>query len=152
MNGVFNPTALLVEDDPNDVLLFQRAFSRIGKKAELLLARDAFRAERILQGDIPATARERQDGAPRLVLLDLKLPGKGGFELLAWIRDGARTRCLPVVIFSSSSEPEDIAKAYALGANSYIVKPAGFDALQETVRRICGYWLALNCIPEPEVK
>ncbi|HKP96931.1 MAG TPA: response regulator [Fibrobacteria bacterium] len=149
MNGVFKPLTLLVEDDANDILLFQRAFAKLNRVAELMVARDASRAERTLAGEGPG-----RDAVPpvlpRLILLDLKLPGKNGLELLAWIRGRKKLRRLPIVIFSSSSEPRDMDNAYALGANSYVVKPSGFDALLETVKRLCEYWLELNCIPEKE--
>jgi DNA-binding response OmpR family regulator len=149
MNGISKPPVLLVEDDANDVLLFQRAFSKLNRKCELIIARDAYRAERWLVGE--DAARENIPPAlPRLILLDLKLPGKSGLELLTWIRGRTRLRRLPVVIFSSSSEPFDMEHAYGAGANSYIVKPAGFDALLETVKRLCEYWLELNRTSDSE--
>ncbi|MDB5051015.1 MAG: response regulator with CheY-like receiver domain and winged-helix DNA-binding domain [Fibrobacteres bacterium] len=149
MNGTFKPLVLLVEDDANDVLLFQRAFSKLNRIGDLFIARDAYRAEKWLMGEDPA--RENLPTMlPRLILLDLKLPGKSGLELLAWIRGRERLRRLPVVIFSSSSEPLDMEHAYDMGANSYIVKPAGFDALLETVKRLCEYWLELNRTSDSE--
>src|SRR5690606_36158814 len=117
------PLILLVEDDANDVLLFRRAFNKSALDAALITMEGAESAERYLVEDgSPGCAHP-----PSLAILDLKLPGKSGLELLAWIRSRENLRMMPVVIFSSSGEPADVRAAYELGANSYIVKPAGSD-------------------------
>ncbi len=81
---------------------------------------------------------------PALILLDLKLPKRSGFEVLAFLRAREDTRHTPVVVLTSSNQQADIARAYALGANSYLVKPVNRDKLIEIVRSLDAYWLKLN--------
>src|SRR5262249_31740660 len=81
---------------------------------------------------------------PTIVLLDLKLPRKSGLEVLAWMRDQPSLKRLPVIMLTSSRHPLDINRAYDLGANSYLVKPVGFDALVEMVRQLDQYWFGMN--------
>lgn len=136
---------LLVEDDPNDVLLIRRAF----KKAKVLnpveVVGDGEAAVAYLSGQAPYDHR----AAPELVLLDLKLPRKSGHEVLEWIRAQPRLRYLPVVVLTSSRERIDLERAYGLGANSYLVKPPDFESLIEMVRTVDMYWMVLNEQPEP---
>jgi two-component system response regulator len=84
---------------------------------------------------------------PDLVLLDLKLPKIDGSEVLRQLRNDPRTNRLCVVVFTSSSEPADIARCYALGCNSYVIKPVTYEDYIEAVRNIAAYWLALNASP-----
>ena len=84
---------------------------------------------------------------PRLVLMDLKLPKVNGLEVLRAIKSDARTRTIPVVVLTSSSEDRDIAEAYRLGVNSYIVKPVDFKQFDEAIRQVGLYWLLLNYRP-----
>jgi len=86
----------------------------------------------------------RSDIAPRLVLLDLKMPKVGGIEVLKEIKSDAYLKRIPVVVMTSSDEECDVAKSYELGANSYVVKPVDFDALAEVTRQAGFYWLAIN--------
>jgi len=131
-------TILLVEDNPDDEALTLRALKRNNILNEVVVARDGAEALDFLLAD---------DGEPRLpevVLLDLKLPKIDGLEVLRRIRAHARTRRLPVVILTSSSEERDIVAGYDLGANSYIRKPVDFDQFMEAVRQLGLYWLVLN--------
>jgi len=86
----------------------------------------------------------RSDIAPRLVLLDLKMPKVGGIEVLKEIKSDAYLKRIPVVVMTSSDEECDVAKSYELGANSYVVKPVDFDALADVTRQAGFYWLAIN--------
>jgi CheY-like chemotaxis protein len=142
-------TLLLVEDDPDDVALFRRAMQKAGISADLQLAEDGDTAIRLLQSEAES---EPAGGPPlpRILLLDLKMPRKSGWEVLEWIRRHPALRRMPVVIFTSSRERSDILRSYELGANSYLVKPVAFDQLKEMVRAMHHYWLDLN--EEPEIR
>jgi len=145
--AVLKKSLLLIEDDPNDVALFRRAARKVDRSEEILVAEDGEAAVRILEAraeQLPAEANE----LPWMILLDLKMPRKSGLEVLQWLRGQPRLRHLPVIIFTSSRESSDIARAYELGANSYLVKPVSFDQLKEMVRVLYHYWLDLNEIPQ----
>jgi CheY-like chemotaxis protein len=135
---------LLVEDNPDDLDLALDAFRRNGQSARLRVARDGIEAIEALfgpgGGGPPAAARF----LPRLILLDLKLPRMDGLEVLRRIKSDARTRAIPVVILSSSSQERDIEASYRQGANGYIVKPVDFGSFVETVGAVCTYWLVHN--------
>ena len=134
---------LLVEDDADHVLLIQRAFAKANLVNPLRIVRDGDDAVAYLAGTGPYTDRSRHP-LPSLILLDLKLPRKSGLEVLAWLRGEPHLRLTPVVVLSSSAETTDIEKAYALGVNSYLVKPVNFGDLLEMVKSIGMYWLILN--------
>ncbi|HID74249.1 MAG TPA: response regulator [Thermoplasmata archaeon] len=138
-----NYTILLVEDDPNDVLLIKRAFRKADLANPIQVVEDGERALDYLAGKGEFADRERYPH-PVLVLLDLKLPKSSGFEVLAWIRRHPGMKRLPVIVLTSSQEISDINRAYELGANSYLVKPVNFDALLEMVRALNLYWMVLN--------
>jgi CheY-like chemotaxis protein len=137
---------LHVEDDPNDVLLVQRAFRKANLSVSLEAVNDGDGAVAYLAGEGIYADRERYP-LPALVLLDLKIPRKSGFEVLAWIRGEGGLKRLPVTILTSSKHDKDINQAYDLGANSYLVKPVGFDALVEMMKALSSYWLDLNQKP-----
>lgn len=139
-------TVLHVEDDPNDVLLLQRAFKKINPQVQIRAVSDGDKAVAYLSGG-EGYEEASANPAPNLVLLDLKMPRKSGLEVLAWIRSEGDLRRVPVLIFTSSKHDQDINRAYELGANSYLVKPVGFDALMEMVRTINHYWGSLNQMP-----
>jgi CheY-like chemotaxis protein len=86
----------------------------------------------------------RNDSGPKMILLDLKMPGIGGIEVTKEIKGNEATRRIPIVIMTSSREEKDIIDTYNLGANSYIVKPLNFESLAEVARQIGFYWLAIN--------
>ena len=139
-------TILLVEDNPDDEVLTLRALRRNNILNEVIVAHDGEEALSCLFGD-----QQHSDGAarklPEVVLMDLKLPKIDGLELLRRIRGDERTRRLPVVILTSSSEESDILAGYDLGANSYIRKPVDFSQFVEAVRQLGLYWLVLNVSP-----
>jgi CheY-like chemotaxis protein len=134
---------LLVEDDPNDVLLTELAFEEARLPNALHVVRDGQEAVAYLAGEGPYGDRRRHP-LPGLILLDLKLPRRSGFEVLAWIRGHPVLRRLPVVVLTSSREAADIDRAYGLGASSYIVKPVAHEGLLECVRTLERYWFGLN--------
>ena len=139
---------LLVEDDPNDILLIQRAFAKACLVNPLKVVRDGEEALNYLAGSGDFSDRGRFP-LPSLILLDLKLPRKSGLEILQWLRQQPALKHIPVIVLTSSKESSDVSRAYDLGANSYLVKPVGFEGLLELVKSIGMYWLILNKTPEP---
>jgi len=134
---------LLVEDNPDDVLLTERALRRNNIINTVIVAHDGQEAIDFLTGS-GAYAGQPAENLPELVLLDLKLPKVGGLEVLRAIRANELTHRLPVVVLTSSAEERDIVSSYDLGANSYIRKPVDFDQFVEAVRELGLYWLVLN--------
>ena len=133
---------LLVEDRDEDAELTQRALRRSKLINTVRRVSDGAEALECLLGT--------GDGVrPRVILLDLKLPKVDGMEVLRRIKQDERTRTIPVVVLTSSSEDRDLAEAYALGVNSYIVKPVDFDKFVEAVERLGLYWSLLNIAPPP---
>lgn len=141
-------TILLVEDDPNEIYLTQRAFQKANINVSLQIIDDGDSAIAYLSGAGEYADRQRFP-IPKLILLDLKLPCRSGHEILAWLRQHPYLNLLPVVIFTSSREPADVNLAYELGANSYLVKPNGLKALKRVVETLSLYWLVDN---EPPVR
>lgn len=139
-------SVLLVEDDPNDVFFFRRAMNKAGINNRVQVARDGQEAIDYLNG-ANGFADRAAFPLPDLILLDLKLPFVMGLDVLKWIRQQSDLPAI-VVILSSSQESPDIAAAYRLGANGYLVKPADLSQLDATVRAINDYWFKQN-IPPP---
>lgn len=129
---------LLVEDNPDDERLTLRALRRSNLSNAIVVARNG---EEALQQVFSSTP------LPCVVLLDLKLPKVDGLEVLQQIRASDRTRLLPVVILTSSSEDRDIMESYSLGANSYVRKPVNIDEFTEAVRRLGLYWALISELP-----
>lgn len=132
---------LLVEDNADDEALTRRALAKNNIQNELVVAHDGADALDHLFGT------GQHVGAPvvpEVILLDLKLPKVDGLEVLRRLRADPRTRVLPVVILTSSTEEGDVAQGYGLGANSYIRKPVDFNQFVEAVRELGLYWLVLN--------
>lgn len=147
MMNITLPTLLLVEDDPNDIMLFRRAKDKTNLANPLQVVEDGEAAVAYLSGQDQYADRNRYP-LPALVLLDLKLPRKSGLEVLAWLREQPGLRRLPVVVMTSSKESTDVGLAYDLGANSYLVKPVAFDNLLEMIKALGLYWFILNEKPE----
>ena len=137
------PTVLLVEDNPDDEELTIRGLRRAQLKNPIDVARDGQEALDYLFG----TDEQPAKPAPIVILLDLKLPRVGGLEVLQRIRGEERTRRLPVVILTGSSEESDLVNGYDLGANSYVRKPIQFGAFASAVAQLGVYWLMLNQPP-----
>lgn len=134
---------LLVEDNEDDVFLMKRALQRAGIVNRLCLAEDGQQAIEYLSGAGPYADRGAHP-MPAIVFLDLKLPMKGGLEVLAWIRGQPELENLVVVVLTSSNEPSDLKQAYRLGANSYVVKPPTSAQLLELAKAFKWYWLEFN--------
>jgi two-component system response regulator len=144
---VTNKAILLVEDNDDDVMLTKRALQRNNIANQLIVMGDGVAAWEYLQRAAdPGLGKHR---LPTLVLLDLKLPRMDGLELLQRMRADPRLRRQPVVILTSSSEEQDIAKSYDSGANSYIRKPVDFEQFSAAIRQLGLYWLVLNESPPP---
>jgi len=137
---------LLVEDNPDDVELTLRAFKKCNIANEVVVARDGVEALDYLFGTGAYAGRDLSV-MPAVVLLDLKLPGIDGLEVLRRLRADERTRFLPVVVLASSNEDQDVVNSYQLGANSYIRKPVDFVQFIDAARQLGIYWLLLNEAP-----
>ncbi len=137
---------LLVEDNPRDAELMIRAIRKNNLANPIHVAEDGAEALDFVfcRGDY-----QGRDGVqlPRVILLDLKLPKVGGLEVLKALKADERTRNIPVVVVTSSQEDPDIKAAYALGVNSYVVKPVGFDAFIAAMNSVGLYWLLVNQPP-----
>jgi CheY-like chemotaxis protein len=137
------PVLLVAEDNDLDALLLERLVERCG---------NAFQMKRVTHGEAAtdylggtgAFADRTKYPLPDLLLLDLKMPRKDGFAVLQWRRDNREFSRLPIVIFSSSNLQDDISRAYALGANSYVVKPADPERLERFVKALHEWWTEFN--------
>lgn len=134
---------LLVEDNPNDVILTLQAFEKSPLVSRIVVAEDG---EKALDYLFARGAHAGRDATimPEVVLLDLKLPRVDGIETLRRLRADPRTRRLPVVILSSSREKADLIATYDLGANSFIRKPVDFEEFMSATQQLGVYWLGLN--------
>jgi CheY-like chemotaxis protein len=139
---------LLVEDNPAEVKITQRALRESGCAADLLVVRDGQEALDYLlrQGDHAGDPAWR---APDLVLLDLNLPRLTGREVLERVRATPALRCVPVVVLTTSARPEDVEDIYAAGANTYIQKPQDFARFVQLLRTLQHYWLETALLPRP---
>lgn len=135
------PLILLVEDNPDDVLLVRRALKKAALAAGMTVVGDGDAAVDWLQQALADTAHTP---LPALVLLDLKLPKRSGIEVLRWLRTQPQLAATPVVMLTSSREDEDIQRAYAAGANSYLQKPVAFNSLVQLLGILGLYWLQTN--------
>ena len=134
---------LLVEDNADDVELIRYAFRKAEIVSPIQAVFDGEQAIAWLKGDPPFEDRDSHP-LPSLILLDLKLPRRSGFEVLEFARSHAASAFIPIAVLTSSNQTEDIRRAYELGANSYLVKPVRRDALVEMMRSLDNYWLGLN--------
>jgi CheY-like chemotaxis protein len=140
---------LLVEDNPDDLALTLRALERAHLSNRIHVARDGAEALDFIFCEGPHAARRIED-APKVILLDLKLPKVDGLEVLQRIKGDERTKSIPTVILTSSKEQSDVVKSYAYGVNSYIVKPVNFERFASAVQELGMYWLLLNEPPKLE--
>lgn len=137
---------LLVEDNPDDEELTLLSLRKHNLANDIIVARDGVEALEYLFGEGPYAGRD-VSVMPTVILLDLKLPKLDGLGVLKRLRADARTRHLPVVVLTSSSQDADVIASYDLGANSYVRKPVEFGAFMEAVSSLGLYWLVLNRAP-----
>ena len=136
-------TVLLVEDDLNDIFLVKRAFKMAQLENPLQVVTDGEEATHYLSGRGKYADRDAHP-LPQLIVMDIKMPRMTGFDVLEWIKSDGALRRIPVVIVSSSNSPQDIDRAYELGANAYMVKPVNYQAVERLFGSITHYW-GLEC-------
>lgn len=139
---------LLVEDNPDDEELTMMGLKSSGVLNEVVIVRDGEEAVQFLLAEGQYKDRDPK-AIPSVILLDLKLPKLSGLEVLERLRANPLTKCIPVVILTSSSEEEDVINSYKLGANSFVRKPVEFNRFADAVKQLGLYWLLLN---EPPAK
>ena len=138
---------LLAEDQEDEVALIRRAFIKANLLNPLQVVPNGEEAIAYLQGEGKYSRRD-EFPLPSLVLLDLKMPRKNGFEVLEWIRQQPGLRALRVVVLTSSDHIPDVNRAYQLGANSFLVKPVDFPHFVEMTDALKGYWIWMNKEPQ----
>ncbi len=134
---------VLVEDNPNDIELTLRSWSRHPRTYPVHVLRDGQEALDFLFREGQHEGRAAGE-PPKLILLDLKLPKVDGLEVLRRIKEDPRTRMIPVVVFSSSNQEADLLESYKLGVNSFVQKPIDFTAFQAVVKQLQPYWMETN--------
>lgn len=134
---------IIVEDDPNDAELITRVLRKHNLTNKVIILKDGAEALDFLFGKGSFIDRH-DDGSPKVILLDLKLPKVNGIEVLRKIKSDDRTRKIPVVILTSSREDRDLKDAYDLGVNSHVTKPIKFDEFAKVVADLGMYWMLLN--------
>jgi CheY-like chemotaxis protein len=147
MTGAKVEVILVADDDENDAFFIERALKDAQVANPLRRVRDGEEAIAYLKGEDGYSDREKFP-LPHLMLLDLKMPRKNGFEVLEWVRLQPGLKRLPVIILTSSREDADINRAYDLGANTYLVKPAKPESLLDMARAIKLHWLTLAEKPQ----
>lgn len=137
---------LLVEDNPTDAELAIRALKKSNLANKLVWVKDGAEALEFLFATGAYSGRSIVSD-PKVILLDLRLPKVDGMEVLRRVKEDAHTRCIPVVVLTSSKEDRDVAESYLLGVNSFISKPVEFDEFAKTVAELGLYWLLVNRPP-----
>ena len=144
-----NLTVLIAEDNEDDAFLLERAFRSIGLKNPIQIVADGEQVIAYLQGADKFADRQNYP-FPSVVFLDLKMPRKDGFDVLEWLRDHPECHVMPTMIFSSSSDPADITRAYQFGANAYLVKPGSMPELEVFLKRAFDFWATCAKPPLPQ--
>jgi CheY-like chemotaxis protein len=132
-------TILILEDDPNDVFLLQRALHKNQILNPVRVVGDGVEGVAYLSGTGKYADRETYP-FPSFIILDLKMPRMGGLEVLQWLQQHPEYQVIPTLVLTSSKQQIDIVRAYRLGVNSYMVKPGSFDELQAMIRKVYDYW------------
>jgi CheY-like chemotaxis protein len=149
MSGASIVEILLVEDNPSDVRLTERALQKANLANHIHVVRDGEEALQFIFCEGPYSFRKIEN-TPKVILLDLKLPKIDGKEVLQRVKSDPRTKMIPVVVLTSSKEQNDVVESYNLGVNSFIVKPVNFESFAAAVKNLGMYWLLLNEPPKIE--
>jgi CheY-like chemotaxis protein len=139
---------LVAEDNPDDVRILERALAKAGSPVRYEVVSNGEGVVAYLKGEGNYANRNRHP-IPQLILLDLKMPGMNGFEVLTWVRQRAEWRCLPIVVLTVSHYGPDIQKAYELGANSFLSKDSNFENFCASLRQMTDFWLKHATLPRP---
>jgi CheY-like chemotaxis protein len=145
----YHSTILIVDDNPNDLLFMEKAFREIGVTDPIQKASGGQEAITYMKGEGKFSDRTRY-AYPTFITIDLKMPETDGFAVLAFLQENPEWAVIPTVILSSSRDPDDIKKAYMLGASSYHVKPNSLDGLRELLRILHEYWMTCE-VPEVDI-
>ncbi|MGH8106840.1 MAG: response regulator [Arenimonas sp.] len=146
MNKYQNVEILLVEDSVHDAEMTMRVLKRRGIVNEIAWVKDGVEAIEYLYCEAEYT--ERNNGLPKLILLDMKMPRMDGLQVLKQLKASEKMQHIPVVMLTSSREEGDLMNSYSSGVNSYIVKPVDFEQFDETVAQIGMYWVLVNQAPQ----
>ncbi|PQA58163.1 MULTISPECIES: response regulator [Siphonobacter] len=131
---------LYVEDNPDDVDIFKRVVGKIEQPPSYKVLNTGIEAvDYVLRR---GTYQNKETSTPKMLLLDLNLPGNNGFEVLQQIRSHNQGRTLPIVVYSTSDNPKDMREAFDLGANAYLIKPGGYREVSEMLQRAIDFWVA----------
>jgi CheY-like chemotaxis protein len=143
------PVILIADDSENDVMMLRRAFVQSGVEVPMQVVNDGEEAIAYLNGD-GGFANRDEFPLPDLLLLDLKMPRKNGFDVLEWIRSQPTLAQMRVVVLTSSDEIRDVNRAYSLGAASFLTKPVNFMEFKDTIQAMYNYWMTINTAPTVE--
>ena len=146
MNNESIVEILLIEDNPHDAEMAIRVLTKSNIANKVAVVSDGEEALDFIFARGAYSGKKIECG-PKVILLDLKLPKVDGMEVLKVIKSDERTKIIPVIALTSSSEESDIIESYRLGINSYIVKPVDFDKFVEAIKTLGYYWLLLNKSP-----
>jgi CheY-like chemotaxis protein len=139
---------LMIDDDEEDFILIKEALASRGLKVDLYWAEDGDEAMNFLL----RLGEYANAPIPNLILLDLNMPGKDGFEVLRDLKAHQGLRKIPVVILTSSTDERHISRGYNVGASSFMLKPLSFDEMANAMQSLCEYWFALVQLPKPMAK
>jgi CheY-like chemotaxis protein len=144
-----NLTVLIAEDNEDDAFLLQHAFRNLGLQNPIQIVTDGEQVIGYLRGNGEFADRQ-QFPFPSVLFLDIKMPKIDGFQVLEWIRDHPECHVMPTIIFSTSSDPGDVTRAYQCGANAYLVKPGTLPELEALLKRTFDFWAVCAKPPLPE--
>lgn len=130
---------LIAEDDENDAIILERALRKVGIENPFRFCRDGTEVIEYLRG-VGQYQDRKQFPFPRVLITDLKMPKMGGLEVLKWLHQHTECNVIPKIVFTASKQESDIQEAYKWGANSYLVKPGGYDRLTQMLKMVFDYW------------